>query len=83
MKLSVGRFVLDFEDIRHKLFEGEHYRGVTFFAADGFRYEVIESRLGTRLLINHQTEYGHMRDVPFHEGTFRMLPRSIHTYRKA
>jgi hypothetical protein len=73
MQLRVDDLVLTFEDgTRFETFDDPaNYHGVDFFLADG-KYEVLSSKLGMRLLINLADGYN--KDVPFHEGTFHMLP---------
>ncbi len=76
MELHVEGFRLRFDGIPHSTFECRDYRGVIFYK-DDFKYEVIHSALGVRLLINHETWLGFFRDLPFHEGTWRFLPEEV------
>ena len=76
MQLRVDDLVLTFDDsIHYETFDvPDNYHGVDFHAPDG-KYEVLSSKLGMRLLINLKD--GSNKDVPFHEGTFWMLPAGI------
>lgn len=80
MQLRVDDLVFTFDDIHYETFDDPaNYHGVDFTLADGSRYEVLSSKLGMRLLINLAD--GFNKDVPFHEGTFWMLPAGIQVTR--
>lgn len=76
IKFKVGEFVLFFST--NVLFETfndpKNFYGVVFFY-DKHRFEVMESAIGTRLLISGQN--GESRDLPFHLGTAHLLPDFI------
>lgn len=79
LQCLVGKYRLSWKDIRYELYdERPDCYGVKFFAPDGYLYDVVcNAHLGERLLITHQTEYGHLRDVPFHMGTSKFLPEEV------
>lgn len=80
MQHCLDRFVLSFDEkVRHETFECSSYRGITFFV-EGFRYEVIQSLLGVRLLVTSEDKSGYLRDLPFHEGTWRFLPEAVRVH---
>lgn len=84
MVLRVEDFVFTFDEAvtRHETFDNRpDYYGVIFHTEDGYRHEVISSKLGVRVLINHKTWLGYGEDVPFHEGTFWKLPAGVHAER--
>lgn len=77
MKLQIDRFVLEFDDsVKHERFECEDYRGVKFFE-NGYRYEILDCLLGIRLIVNHDDQLGFFKDMPFHEGTWGLLPSAV------
>lgn len=81
MEHRVGTFLLSFDrEVKHETHADEHSHGITFFAS-GKRYEVVECLLGTRLIINSTVEFGHLQDMPFHEGTATFLPDGVRTRR--
>lgn len=81
MEHRVGTFLLSFDtNITHQTHADEHSHGISFFAS-GKKYEVVECLLGTRLIINSTVEFGHLQDMPFHEGTSELLPSGIRTRR--
>lgn len=76
MQVRVGGYELSFNDIEHETFSCKDNNGVTFIK-DGYRYQVVDCLLGVRLIINSNTEYGFLKDMPFHKGTWEFLPAEV------
>jgi len=75
MEYKIGRFILTFpDDIGYYICNDESGEGIRFHI-DGKRYEMLNSLLGMRLLINWD-EFS-WKDIPFHEGTTYILPDII------
>lgn len=73
VKFKVGDFILFFPtSIKFETFnDPENYYGIIFFQ-DKCKYQVLESKIGIRLLINGSD--GTAKDLPFHDGTSHFLP---------
>lgn len=71
----VENFVLSFPNTtRFETFnDPENYYGI-IFKRDKEKYEVLDCRLGPRLLINNKDG---VKDIPFHMGTAGLLPNFI------
>lgn len=76
LKFTIGKFTLHFSNkIYFETFnDPDNYYGITFHI-NGKRYQVIESKLGTRLLINGAE--GEAKDIPFNDNTVGFLPDGI------
>jgi hypothetical protein len=76
LEFKVGNFMLTFPtNVVFETFnDPENYYGV-IFRREEYKYEVIDCKLGTRLLINGQQ--GEARDIPFNLGTANLLPNFI------
>lgn len=73
LKFKIGEWVLYFPTtIQFETFNrpGDYY-GIDFHH-DKYKFEVIESKLGTRLLINGNLGEG--KDLPFNKSTAHFLP---------
>lgn len=75
----VGNFLLiwDIENdaVKFTVFDDpDNYYGITFTHGK-WKTEVIECKLGTRILI--MGDIGECRDIPFHEGTWHLLPKGV------
>jgi hypothetical protein len=72
LEYKIGSFLISMPpELKVQAFDEEDYRGIIFYY-ERYRYEVLKSRLGTRLLINGRE--GEMRDIPFNMKTANMLP---------
>lgn len=78
LDFRVGDFILSFPtNIRFDTFnDPKNYYGIIFYY-ENYRFEVIESQIGTRLLINGKL--GEAKDLPFSERTAHFLPSFIAT----
>lgn len=77
LEFRIGAHILSFTPARVN-FEtfnlvGNYY-GIIFIEKTG-RYEIIYSKMGTRLLLNSSN--GESRDLPFHSGTWHFLPDTV------
>lgn len=76
LKFKIGGFVLSFP--RNVLFDTfndpENYYGIIFPTA-GYRYQVVDCKLGTRIIINGKE--GECKDMPFNLGTAEFLPEFV------
>lgn len=74
--VRIGKYLFIFpESLKYEIInEPGDYYGVIFY--DGkYKYQVLDCKLGYRLLING--EEGEYRDLPFHNGTTHFLPDCI------
>jgi hypothetical protein len=73
LEFKIGNFMLSFPNtIRFDTFNnpGDYY-GIDFYY-EKYKFEVLDSRIGTRLLINGSI--GEAKDLPFNKGTAHFLP---------
>lgn len=77
IKFKIGDFILFFPtNIVFETFnDPNNYYGIIFFN-DKYKYQVLESKLGTRLLIN-SINMGECKDMPFNNKTIHFLPDFI------
>lgn len=76
IKFRIGDFLLFFPtNVKFETFNyPQDYYGI-IFAHNGKKFQVIECKLGTRLLINGKE--GESKDLPFNNGTWGFLPDFI------
>ncbi len=76
LQFKVGNYILSFpSNIKFDTFnDPTNYYGITFYY-DNSAFEVIESKLGTRLLI--KGKMGELKDLPFNKETAHFLPDFI------
>ncbi len=76
LDFKVGNFILSFPtNIKFDTFnDPKNYYGIIFHY-EKYKFEVMESKIGARLLINGVM--GESKDLPFHEGTAHFLPDFI------
>lgn len=72
---KIGPYQLQIpKHITYTKFSCEDYYGISFSDS---KIDVLDNKfLGTRLNINGN-DFGEFRDIPFHEGTFDLLPADI------
>lgn len=76
LKFKVADFSLSFPTtVSFETFnDPENYYGIIFFHKK-YKYEVLECRLGSRIIING--DMGECKDMPFNMGTAEFLPEFI------
>ena len=78
--IKIGSFKLSFPvEINFETFEDPGNCYGVIFRTNEYRYQVLDSKLGTRIFVNGRE--GEVRDMPFNEGTARWLPECIVTVR--
>ena len=76
LDFKVGDFILSFPtDIKFDTFNDPvNYYGIIFHY-EKYKFEVMESKIGIRLLISGTM--GESKDLPFHKGTAHFLPNFV------
>lgn len=76
LQFKVGEFILSFPtNIKFETFNHPgNYYGIDFYQ-EKFKFEVIDSKIGTRILINGTL--GESKDLPLNKGTAHFLPDFI------
>ncbi len=73
---QINDYTIEFdESVPHTIFDEGYCKGIKFFK-DTWCWEVINSVVGERLLINCKKTY-HGRDIPFNIGTSKLIPYGI------
>lgn len=76
IQYQINDYTLEFDEtIPHTIYDEGYCKGVKFFK-DTWCYEVINSVVGERLLINCNATF-HSRDIPFNQGTSKFLPQGV------
>lgn len=74
-------YIIEFpEDAHHEIYDEGWCRGIKFFK-DTWRFDVLNSIIGERLLINCVQTY-HNRDIPFNLSTASFLPDYVKVSKK-
>lgn len=78
LDFKVGGYIISFpSNIKFDTFnDPENYYGINFYH-NKYKFEIIESKIGTRLLING--DLGEAKDLPFNKNTAHFLPEFITT----
>lgn len=77
----LDKYIIIFKPcLKHETFKNEWNYGIIFHI-DYDQYEIINGQIGFRLLINKNFNKwfsdSEWRDVPFHPGTFHLLPDGV------
>lgn len=70
-----NQYLIEWNDIDAEAFRDQDCWGIRF-KQDDWNYEVLNSIVGQRLLINNLQNY-HNKDVPFNLNTAALLPESV------
>lgn len=73
LRFKIGGFALSFPtNVKFDTFnDPENYYGI-IFPSNGNRYQIVDCKLGTRIIINGKE--GECKDMPFNLGTAEFLP---------
>jgi len=73
LDFKIGSYIISFpSNIKFDTFnDPDNYYGINFYQ-DKYRFEIIASKIGTRLLITGKM--GEAKDLPFNKGTLHFLP---------